>query len=74
MSETYWKHVNHYLPHPNQQQRLKEMISYQDLLKIAEVIIDWEEKLVVPLELNQVDISDIHSKCHQSPELERLVS
>jgi hypothetical protein len=42
-----------------------------DLIEIAMQIPDWEEKLVAPLQLTQVHVSDIKRRNQNCPELQR---
>lgn len=42
-----------------------------DLIEIANKISEWEEKLVAPLQLTPVDVSDIKSRHPNNPMLQR---
>ena len=46
----------------------------KDLHKIAEHMLEWEEKLSAHLGLTPVDISDIKKRNHSNPELQRCVN
>ena len=48
---------------------LDQTLEWADIVKIAEDMVDWEEHLVLPLELSEVDVNDI--KYDRKPELQR---
>ena len=47
---------------PSQRKRLNETISDSDLSEIADEIIDWDEKLIEPLNLKEDDIREIRQQ------------
>ena len=50
---------------------LDQTLDWEDTVKIAEDMLDWEEHLVLPFKLNKTDVHDIKAKHEGKPELQR---
>ena len=55
----------------SKRERLGEEVSDQHIEALADWIYRWEDDLVGPFELTQVEISDIHDECGNHPKKKR---
>lgn len=55
-------YVNRFIPDENKRRKLKDDITDQDFVKIAEDMVEWEEKLAGPFEMTEREIKDIHEE------------
>ncbi len=60
--------VKSYLPQ-NLHYRLNEKITDKNAMKIATTMTEWEEQLVIPLELTRPEIADLNNE--QRPQIRR---